>query len=116
MDFSDKRHSTDHTCYIALKCSFNDLKGKENALYFAFVIITDSARGSLETPSPPRASDCLDSPRGARCVSAGRRHSSWLVRNKKRPQIPGMLKGARHFAGHTGTAPVPGGLRKYWQE
>lgn len=48
MAFSDKRHSTDNTCYITLKCSFSDLKEKENALYFAFVIITDPARGSLE--------------------------------------------------------------------
>lgn len=49
MAFSNKRHSTDNTCYITLKGSFNDLKEKENALYFAFVIITDPARGSLET-------------------------------------------------------------------
>lgn len=42
MAFSVKRHSTDNTCYTTLKCSFNDLKEKENALYFAFIIITDA--------------------------------------------------------------------------
>lgn len=59
MAFSDKRQSTDNTCYITLKCSFNDLKEKENTPCFTFVIITDPARGSLETEFHTQRNLCL---------------------------------------------------------